>query len=310
MSDSIKSDEILKEVLLSAVKEQRLKRRWGIFFKLSFLALTIFFLFFLFGFNTKFTKSTGNYAALVDINGVIDNASQANADYIVSGLDSAFKDPNTKGIILRINSPGGSPVQASEVYNEILRQRHLHPSIKIYAVCTDICTSAAYYIASSTNQIYANPASLVGSIGVLIDSFGFVGGLQKLGVERRLLTSGRHKGFLDPFSPLNDNDVRFVTEMLDNIHAKFIQDVVRGRGNRLKINADTFSGYAWTGAQALPQGLIDGFGSAGEVARNVIKTDDIVDYTVKPNPIDLFVQKVGASFAVHFLAAVKSWQVQ
>jgi len=309
MSNSINSDEILKDVLLSAIKEQKLKRRWGIFFKLSFLVVTIFFLFAIFGSSTRMIKNTGNYAALVDINGIISNNSQSNADDIVTGLDNAFKDPGTKGIILRINSPGGSPVQASEIYNEILRQRHLYPNIKVYAVCTDICTSAAYYIASATNQVYANPASLVGSIGVLIDGFGFVGSLQKLGIERRLLTAGKHKGFLDPFSPLSNEDVKFVDTMLDSIHERFIKDVLRGRGNRLKINADTFSGYAWTGEEALPQGLIDGYGSAGEVARNIIKTDNIEDFTVKPNPVDLFVQKVGASFAVHFMSALKAWQV-
>lgn len=309
MSDPVNAESILKEVLLSAIKEQRAKRRWGIFFKLLFVSLTLFMIWGLFFSNSKVMRSSDNYAALVDINGIISSESQSSADNIVAGLEGAFKDPSTKGVILRINSPGGSPVQASEVYNEIIRERQLHPAIKIYAVCTDICTSAAYYIASAANEIYANPSTLVGSVGVLLDSFGFVGSLQKLGVERRLLTSGVHKGFMDPFSPLSTGDVKFVQTMLDSIHSVFIRDVVKGRGARLRINNDTFSGLAWTGVQALPQGFIDGFASPGEVARNILKTDNIEDFTVKPNPIDLVVQKIGASFAVHFAAILKSINV-
>jgi len=298
---SVNSDEILKDVLLAAIKEQRSKRRWGIFFKLVFLILFLSIIGFLFSQNSKGIKSgASTYAALIDIKGEISDDSLANADNIVQGLNEAFKDPNVKGVILRINSPGGSPVQASQVYNEVQRQRLLHPKIKVYAVCTDVCASAAYYIASSANEIYANPSSLVGSIGVLIDGFGFVDTLNKLGVGRRLITSGDHKGFLDPFSPLKPEDLKIAQTLIDGVHAQFIHDVEKGRGSRLKINDDTFSGLAWSGAQALPQGIIDGYGSAAQVARNEIKTDDIEDFTVKPNPIDLFAQRFGASFAQHF----------
>ena len=199
MSDSINANDILKDVLLSAIKEQRAKRRWGIFFKLLFMLCFFLVLGILFSFTNKSIKPPGSsYAALIDINGIISSQSQANADDIVTGIDQAYKDPNIKGILIRIDSPGGSPVQASEIYNDIMRQRSLRPKIKVYAVCTDICTSAAYYIASASDAIYANPSSLVGSIGVLIDSFGFVDALHKLGIERRLLTAGNHKGFLDP----------------------------------------------------------------------------------------------------------------
>lgn len=297
---STNSDELLRDLLFATLKEQRARRRWGIFFKSLFFIFLFSMVYFFWSQNEDTFSTPGKssaHTALVDVSGDIDADSQANADDIVTGLDEAFKDADTKGVILRIDSPGGSPVQASYVYNEIMRQRALHPDIKVYAVCTDMCTSAAYYMASATDQIYANPESLVGSIGALIDGFGFVDSMQKLGVERRLFVSGAHKGFLDPFSPLNPDDAKFAQTMLDQVHQQFISDVMKGRGDRLKVNQDTFSGLAWTGQQALPLGVIDGFGSAGQVARNVIKADDIVDYTVKPNFFDQFAQQIGASFA-------------
>lgn len=293
-------EEILRDVVLASIKEQRARRRWGIFFKSLFLIFLLLLIYFIWGpDDTDGLPTPGKssaHTALVEVDGVIDDHSQANADDIVTGLDEAFKDPNTKGIILKIDSPGGSPVQASYVYNEIMRQRGLHPNVKVYAVCTDMCTSAAYYMASATDEIYANPSSLVGSIGVLIDGFGFVGSLDKLGVERRLLISGEHKGFLDPFSPLNANDQKFAQTMLDQVHQQFIDDVMKGRGDRLKVDQNTFSGLAWTGQQALAIGIIDGFGSPGQVARDVIHSDNIVDYTIKPSVFDQFAQKFGASF--------------
>lgn len=292
-------DETLRDLLFETLKEQRRRRRWGIFFKLLFFIFLFLIVWLVWPTDddTLSKVSNASHTALIDVSGVIDADGQANADDIITGLDEAFKDPATKGVILRIDSPGGSPVQASYVYNEIMRMRASHPNIKVYAVCTDICTSAAYYMASAANSIYANQASLVGSIGVLIDGFGFVGSLDKLGVERRLFISGQHKGFLDPFSPLNMQDEKFAQVMLDQIHQQFINDVSKGRGNRLKVNADTFSGLAWTGQQAIAQGLIDGFGSSAQVARDVVKAEDIVDYTVKPNIFDQFAQKFAASFA-------------
>jgi protease-4 len=293
------SDEILHELVFATLKEQRARRRWSIFFKSLFFISLFLIIYLIWSPNDDGLPTPGKssaHTALVDVNGVIDSDSQADADDVVTGLDEAFKDPNTKGIILKIDSPGGSPVQASYVYNEIMRQRSLHPNTKIYAVCTDICTSAAYYMASATDEIYANPSSLVGSIGVLIDGFGFVGSMEKLGIERRLFISGEHKGFLDPFSPLNTNDQKFAQTMLDQVHQQFIDDVMKGRGDRLKVNQTTFSGLAWTGQQALSAGVIDGYGSPGQVARDVIKADNIVDFTVKPSVFDQFAQKMGASF--------------
>lgn len=296
---AMNSDEILRDVLLEAVKEQRAKRRWGIFFKLIILMFLLIIVISSFSKSSDILNSDKKFTAVVDVNGVIGASRDASADNIVTGIDDAFKASGTKGIILKIDSPGGTPVQASEVYNEIMRQRSLHPNIKIYAVCTDVCASAAYYMASATDSIYANPSSLVGSIGVLMDGFGFTDALQKLGIQRRLLTSGDHKGFLDPFSPLNPEDAKIAQTMLDSVHKQFIEDVVKGRGSRLKINQDTFSGLAWTGQQALGQGLIDGFGSPAQVARNVIKADHIENFTVKPNPFDVFADHIGASFAGH-----------
>jgi protease IV len=296
---STNSDELVRDLLFATLKEARARRRWGIFFR-SLFFIALFLIIYLImmpdhdGIPTH-GKSV-SHTALVDVDGVIDSSSDANADDIVTGLDDAFKDPNTKGVILRIDSPGGSPVQASYVYNEVMRLRNVHPNLKVYAVCTDMCTSAAYYMASATDAIYANQSSLVGSIGVLIDGFGFVGSMDKLGIDRRLITSGQHKGFLDPFSPLNQDDEKFAQTMLNQVHQQFISDVTKGRGNRLKINTDTFSGLAWTGQQALGLGIIDGFASAGQVARDVIKADTIIDYTQKPSFFDRFAQKMGASF--------------
>lgn len=301
---AMNSDEVLRDVLLAAVKEQRAKRRWGIFFKLIILIFLLIIISASFSKNDRLLTTDKNFTAMVDVDGIIGPSRQANADNIVTGIDDAFKASGTKGIILRIDSPGGTPVQASEVYNDIMRQRALHPQIKIYAVCTDICASAAYYMASATDAVYANPSSLVGSIGVLMDGFGFTDTLQKLGIQRRLLTSGDHKGFLDPFSPMKPGDEKIAQTMLDSVHDQFINDVKKGRGDRLKINQDTFSGLAWTGQQALGQGLIDGFGSPGDVARNVIKAKHIEDFTVKPNPFDLFADHIGASFASHIGALI------
>lgn len=299
------SDKILRDVLLAAVKEQRARRRWGIFFKIIMLIVLIMIISMSFSQKSHVFNPGENFTALVDVDGIIGTGKQASADNIVSGIDEAFRASGTKGIILRIDSPGGTPVQASEVYNEIVRQRALHPKIKVYAVCTDICTSAAYYIASAADAIYANPSSLIGSIGVLMDGFGFTGAIQKLGVDRRLLTSGDHKGFLDPFSPISAGDQQIAQTMLDAVHKQFIIDVAKGRGDRLKVNQDTFSGLAWTGQQALGQGLIDGFGSPGQVARNVIKAEHIEDFTIKASPLDLFADHIGASFASHIGALVE-----
>lgn len=297
------SDDILRDLLYASLKEQRARRRWGIFFKLLFFTSLFLVIWLIWPVDEsigKNSKAKANHSALIEIKGPIDSEAQANADDIMTSLDNAFKDPTTKGIILSVNSPGGSPVQAIDVYNEIKRLRIAHPAIKVYTVCQDICTSAAYYIASASDEIYASPASLVGSIGVLIDGFGFVDGMHKLGIERRLLISGDHKGFLDPFSQLKETDRKFAQDMLNEVHEQFISSVKQGRGKRLKITSDIFSGLAWTGQQALNEGLIDGFGSSRDVARNVIKEENIVNYTVKPNVFDKLTSRFGASFALQF----------
>jgi protease IV len=298
---SANPDDIFREVLLASIQEQRAKRGWGIFFK-SLFFLTFFAIIFSIWFPGSKKELSGkdaNYAAVIDVKGAIGAGGNANAEDIISGLGAAFRDPKTQGVILNIDSPGGSPVEASEVYNEIFRLRQKYPEIKVYAVCTDMCTSAAYYIASATNTIYANKASLVGSIGVLIEGFGFVDTMQKLGVQRRLLMSGANKGFLDPFSPMSPHDAVIAQGMLSQIHDQFIQDVEKGRGTRLKINQDTFSGIPWTGSQAISLGLIDGFASVNDVARTVIQTKHIKDFTEKHDIISVIAQRLGATMAIH-----------
>jgi protease-4 len=296
--------EALSKLLFDTLKEQRHRRRWGIFFKSIFLLFLLAFLWIIWPEDNFPTPSKNKkHVALIDVNGVIDDSMPANADNVIEGLQNAFKDKDTQAVILRINSPGGSPVQADNIYNEVQYLRHEYPSIKIHAVCSDLCTSAAYYIASSTNDIYANPSSLVGSIGVLMDGFGFVDTLKKVGAERRLMTSGDHKGFLDPFSPLKPDEVQDAQVLLNDVHQQFINKVEQGRGNRLvKNNPQLFSGLVWSGGQALPLGLIDGFGDAQSVARDLIKNEDIQDYTVKPNYLDQLADRLGASFS-HTIAA-------
>ncbi len=278
------------------VAELRSQRRWRNFWRL----LLVFLLIGAFCFaglsrnQSQFTKHP-SHTALVDVYGEIMEDAEADADHVVNSLHLAFKDKGTKGIVLRINSPGGSAVQASYIYNAIRRFREQYPAVKIYAVCSDMCASAAYYIASATDLIYANPMSVVGSIGVLQDGFGFVDMLHKLGIERRLMTAGNNKGEMDPFSPLTAAARAHVQLMLDDVHKQFIQDVKQGRGKRLKANALLFSGQAWTGSQAKPLGLIDGFASAGEIARDVIHEEQVVNYTVRRNYLERFAEHFGTT---------------
>jgi protease-4 len=241
--------------------------------------------------------SPGRHTALVQVNGVIANDSAASAEQITAGLQAAFKDSNTMGVVLRINSPGGSPVQAGQINDEIRRLRAQHPNIPLYAVVEDVCASGGYYIAVAADQIFVNRASLVGSIGVLMDGFGFSGVLNKLGVERRLLTAGDNKGFLDPFSPLDPKQRAHAQQMLDDIHAQFIDVVKRGRGDRLKADPQIFSGLVWTGERSIELGLADALGSVEYVAREVIKADTIVDYTPRENIAERVVRRFGAASA-------------
>lgn len=298
--EDAKSWKLLEKTLLAGVQEQRRSRRWGIFFKfLTFAYLFTALLLFTPLFGDKKTSSKGDHTALVEIQGMIADKESASADNIVGSLRAAFEDSKTRGVILRINSPGGSPVQSGYVYDEIRRLRAEKPAIKVYAVITDLGASGAYYIASAADQIYADKASLVGSIGVTAAGFGFVGVMEKLGVDRRTYTSGEHKAFLDPFQPQKADETQFWQEVLAITHRQFIASVKQGRGDRLKDkeHPELFSGLIWTGEQAVGLGLVDALGSSSYVARDVIGAKDIVDYTIQESPFDRFSKKLGTSIA-------------
>ncbi len=284
-----------REFAREALAEQRRSRRWGIFFKLVFLGYLVALLLVSSPGLFRDGLGTGRHTAVVEIRGVIADDQQASADNVVSGLRKAFEDDRTAGIVLRINSPGGSPVQAGYINDEIVRLRAEHPALPVYAVITDICASGGYYIAAAADQIYADKASIVGSIGVRMDGFGFTEAIDKLGVERRLLTAGEHKGFLDPFQPLDQGEVEHVEALLGEIHQQFINTVRRGRGGRLADDPRIFSGLVWTGEQGLELGLVDALGSTSFVAREVIGEEDIVDYTVREHYFDRLARNLGAS---------------
>ncbi|MGQ7958798.1 signal peptide peptidase SppA [Pseudomonas sp. SP16.1] len=298
--EDAKSWKLLERVLLSSVQEQRRSRRWGIFFKL----LTFIYLFgalalFLPALDLKKASSAGPHTALIEVRGMIADQEAASADKVVGSLRAAFEDANTKGVILRINSPGGSPVQSGYIYDEIRRLRGEHPQTRVYAVITDLGASGAYYIASAADEIYADKASLVGSIGVTAAGFGFVGVMEKLGVDRRVYTSGEHKAFLDPFQPPKEEETRFWKGVLETTHRQFIDSVKQGRGERLKVeeHPELFSGLVWSGEQALQLGLVDALGSSSYVAREVVGVKEIVDFTVRDTPFDRFAKRLGASVA-------------
>jgi len=289
--------EVIEKLALAALKEQRRSRRWGIFFKLlGFAYLTVLLLIAL-DWRAQDGFTAGKHTALVDIVGVIDPKGDASADRVTAALQGAFKDKNTQGVVLRINSPGGSPVQAGIIYDEIRRLRGVYPNVPMYAVVEDICASGGYYIAAAADKIYVDKASIVGSIGVILDGWGFTGTMEKLGVERRVLVSGENKAFLDPFSPVDKKQKKHAQSMLDDIHKQFIDVVRKGRGKRLKESSDLFSGLLWTGARSIELGLSDGFGSVDFVAREVIKAEDIVDFTQKENLAERFAKRFGAAMA-------------
>ena len=292
------SQDISQQIAKEAVAELRAARRWRIFFYSLFaLYLLIFIGIYWSKGASTIGGSSGDHTAIIDIKGVISDQTKANADAVVTGLRKAFEDDNTKGIILRINSPGGSPVQAGYIYDEINRLRDKYPAIPLYAVISDICASGGYYIAAAADQIYADKASLIGSIGVVMSGFGFVDSIDKLGVERRLLTAGENKGFLDPFSPLKDDEVYHVKSLLGDIHQQFIDVVKAGRGDRLANNVDLFNGLIWTGQQSLDLGLIDGLGSSSYVAREIVKAEELVDFTPRENYLEEFAKNIGAAMA-------------
>lgn len=295
-SDDRWERDVIRQLATNALNEQRKSRRWGIFFKsLTFLYLFVVLVLAAGWLDRGETALSGKHTALVELSGVIEADSMAAADVVVAGLGDAFQDKNTQGVILRINSPGGSPVQAHQINMEIRRLRGKHPGTPLYVVIDDICASGGYYVAAAADQIYVSRASLVGSIGVLMDGFGFTGVMQKLGVERRLLTAGENKGFLDPFSPVEPKQREHAQRMLEEIHQQFIQVVKEGRGKRLKDNPELFSGLIWTGDRSIELGLADAIGDAAYVAREVIKAETIVDFTPKENLAERFAKRFGAA---------------
>ncbi|HEY6022563.1 MAG TPA: S49 family peptidase [Pseudolabrys sp.] len=289
--------DILEKVALAAVHEQRRARRWGIFFKLLLFVYLFALLFIGMGWFVKKEGLPGRHTALVEVRGVIAANGAASADNIIAGLQEAFKDKGTQGVILRINSPGGSPVQAGYINDEIRRLRAKYPKIPIYAVVEDICASGGYYIAVAADKIYVDKASIIGSIGVLMDGFGFTGLMDKLGIERRLLAAGENKGFLDPFSPIRESQKEYAEKMLADIHQQFITVVRQGRGKRLKETPEMFSGLLWIGPKSIELGLADAMGSVDYVAREVIKAEDIVDFTPRENIAERVARKFGAAMA-------------
>jgi len=286
----------LERVLLATVVEQRRARRWGIFFKTLIFAY-IFVLTVAWIQGGKPKPVLKDHVALIDMVGTIGQGQEIEADKISTSLRKAFTESKAKAIILRINSPGGTPVQSAYIYDEIKRLRQTNPDKKVYAVVVDMCASGAYYAAAAADEIYANPSSIVGSMGVLMPNFGVVEAASKLGVEQRSLYSGKNKLFLDPFSPEKPEQVQFAQAVLGQVHQHFINAVKEGRGNRLKPNDEMFTGLFWSGDQALTMGLIDGFGSAGFVAREVIGLEEVVDYTASSNLFDRLASRFGASFS-------------
>lgn len=294
--------DVISKLAFAAVDEQRRSRKWSIIFKALFLVYLFILLIMAFSSSdagSNLGKST-EHTALIEIQGVIADGANASADNIIQGLRSAFKEPNAKAIILRINSPGGSPVQAGYVYDEIKRLRTKHKDKKVYAVISDMCASGGYYIAVAADEIYADKASIVGSIGVLMNGFGFTEAMKKLGVERRLYTAGTSKGFLDPFSDVKEADKKHIKTLLGTIHKQFINTVKEGRGKRLIDDEKLFTGLVWTGEESVALGLTDGLGSSSFVAREIIEAEKIIDYTPRPDYFDRFADRLGVAMASIF----------
>src|SRR5438105_13350283 len=290
--------ELVTKLATAAVREQRRARLWGIFFKLlTFAYITVVLLLAVDWKGGADVVRGKKHTAMVELDGIIGPGTDASADKVTSALQAAFKDKNTQGVVLRINSPGGSPVQSQTIYDEMRRLRKKYPDIPLYAVVEDICASGGYFVAAGADRIYVSPSSIVGSIGVLMNGFGFTGTMEKLGVDRRLITAGEHKGMLDPFSPVDPKEVEYAKTLIKDVHQQFINVVKEGRGKRLKETPDMFSGLIWTGAKSVELGLADGFGSLDSVARDVIKAEDIVDYTMKEGFAEKVAKRFGASVA-------------
>jgi len=292
--------QAIEKLAFAALKEQRRARRWGIFFKLLTFAYVTVLLVMAFDWKGRAETSSEGHTALVEVNGVISAGSDASAEKVTTALNAAFKDKGTRGVVVRVNSPGGSPVQAQAIFDEMKRLRKKYPSIPLYAVVEDVCASGGYFVAVGADRIFVAKSSIVGSIGVRMDSFGFTGLMEKLGIERRLITAGDNKGLLDPFLPVDEKQKAHVVGMIGEIHGQFISVVREGRGKRLKESDDMFSGLIWTGAKSVELGLADAIGTLDHVAREVIKAEDIVDYTQKENVAEKLARRFGAGVAGAF----------
>ena len=300
---------MLEKLAFASLAEQRATRRWRTFTRLAWLAFIIFMLWFGLTREMTTTSKSGPHTAVVDIKGEIASGAEASAEYVIASLRSAFEDEGSKAVVLLVNSPGGSPVQAGIISDEIVRLKAKHGK-PLYAVVEETCASAAYYIASAADEIYVDKASIVGSIGVLMDGFGFTGTMEKLGVERRLITAGENKGFLDPFSPQTEQQLAYAQTMLDQIHQQFITVVKTGRGERLQDTPEIFSGLFWTGQQAIGLGLADKLGSLDFVAREVVQAEEIIDYTRRENVAERLAKRFGAAMGAGAARALQSTGAQ
>jgi protease-4 len=289
--------ELVTRLATAALKEQRRARLWGIFFKLLTFAYVTLILIMTVDWQSTDLGGGKKHTAMIEVNGAIATGGEASADRVTTALQAAFKDKNTQGVVLRINSPGGSPVQAQTIYDEMRRLRTKYPDIPLYAVVEDVCASGGYFVAAAADRIYVGQSSIVGSIGVLMNGFGFTGLMDKIGVERRLITAGENKGMLDPFSPLDEKDKKHIQAMMKDIHEQFIGVVREGRGKRLKESPELFSGLVWTGQKSVELGLADAIGSLDFVAREVVKAEQIVDFTQKENIAEKFAKRFGAGAA-------------
>ena len=304
--------DALKEVALAGIQEQRRSRRWNIFFRIAFILIALSFLLVMGGLLGSVAQLTNpklsaiadgkKYAAMVSISGTILDGEAASADNLIGALQSAFADKDAEGVILRCNSPGGSPVQSNHVFTEIMRLRDQYPDKPVYAVAEDVCASGGYYIIAAAENIYADKSSLVGSIGVRMDSFGFVEGMKKLGVESRQITAGENKALLDPFKPQKPEDVAYLEKLLENTHQHFIDAVKQGRGDRIDVaaNPDLFTGLFWSGDQAKGLGLVDGFGSVRSIARDELEAETIIDFTLQSDLLERVSKRLGSSLRSGF----------
>jgi protease-4 len=305
-ADLSRIEHVLAQVTGEMIRDRRIARRWRLAGRVGWFALVVAVVWGLVAQRGHVNAPSGPHTALIEVRGEIADDAQANAENIISALHSAFDEKNAMAVVLRFNSPGGSPVQAGIVNDEIRRLRKLHPGKKVYAVCEEVCASGAYYMAVAADEIFVDKASIVGSIGVLMDGFGFTGLMDKLGVERRLITAGTNKGMLDPFSPLTDKQRAYAQAMIDEIHRQFITVVKQGRGDRLHETPDTFSGLFWNGEDAVSLGLADHLGNLDYVAREVVKAEDVIDYTLQENVAERLVKRFGASVGAGAVRALQA----